>query len=233
MKIDTQGTSSFSIPTLCGGYSYEVDWGDGTVVLGYTGDASHTYTNNGVYDVKIRGNFPRISFSGSSEAIKVIEVIQFGDNLFSNFLGAFFNCTNLIRVSGTPKFSNNTVSFVNCFRSCSSLIQVECDNWNMVQVSSIAGMFRTANNPNLRLKIKNWNISNVTNGQLFLNGTNANVLGTSEYDQTLINWSSLSVQPNILMDFGTSKYTLGSAAATARQNLITNNGWTITDGGGI
>jgi hypothetical protein len=33
------------------------------------------------------------------------------------------------------------------------------------------------------------------------------------------------------MDFGNSKYTAGSAAETARANIIANDGWAISDGG--
>jgi len=68
------------------------------------------------------------------------------------------------------------------------------------------------------------------------------ILSTQNYDSILVDWeaylqisfpSGTGYTPTISIDFGGSKYTLGSAAATARQSLITNFGWTIVDGGGI
>jgi len=36
-----------------------------------------------------------------------------------------------------------------------------------------------------------------------------------------------------LVDMGISRYSAGSAAATARNTLINTYGWTITDGGAV
>ena len=41
-------------------YDYAVNWGDGTVTRGHTGDASHTYAVADDYEVRISGAFPRI-----------------------------------------------------------------------------------------------------------------------------------------------------------------------------
>ena len=65
---------------------------------------------------------------------------------------------------------------------------------------------------------------------------------TSNYNSLLVGWEA-SLQAaypggagypyTISVSFDTSKYTLGSAAETARTSLINTYGWTITDGGGI
>jgi hypothetical protein len=49
----------------------------------------------------------------------------------------------------------------------------------------------------------------------------------------LINWDALTLQPGLTIDFGNSKYNTGGAAEAARTNIINNDGWNITDGGGI
>jgi len=56
-------------------------------------------------------------------------------------------------------------------------------------------------------------------------------LSTANYDALLIGWEAQAVQDNVIFNGGNSKYTAGGAAAIARQNLIDNHTWTITDGG--
>jgi len=60
-------------------------------------------------------------------------------------------------------------------------------------------------------------------------------LTTARYDEALIQWnndypgSHAAVSMNVRM--GSSQYTAGGDAETARTNLINTHGWTITDGG--
>jgi hypothetical protein len=54
---------------------------------------------------------------------------------------------------------------------------------------------------------------------------------TAQYDALLVKWDAQSVLSNLSPNFGASQYTAGSAAATARANLISSDGWTISDGG--
>ncbi|MHA1821174.1 MAG: hypothetical protein ACTSVC_11920, partial [Promethearchaeota archaeon] len=55
-------------------------------------------------------------------------------------------------------------------------------------------------------------------------------LSTTNYDNLLIGWSQLNLQHDVSFDAGNSKYSAGQAA-TARQNIINNFNWTISDGG--
>ena len=66
----TDADKSITIPTTGGGYNYTVDWGDGTVETGQTGNVTHTYTSAGDYKVEISGNFPRIFFSNTGDRKK-------------------------------------------------------------------------------------------------------------------------------------------------------------------
>ena len=58
-------------------------------------------------------------------------------------------------------------------------------------------------------------------------------LSTANYDALLIGWEAQSVDDDTTPNFGNSTYTGGeeSEAAAARQNLIDDHNWTITDGG--
>ena len=93
----TTANEEITIPTTgTGYYSYTVDWGDGTNdAREYTGDASHSYENTGEYDVKIRGNFPRIYFNNAGDKDKIIAIKSWGDIEWESMANAFHGCTNL------------------------------------------------------------------------------------------------------------------------------------------
>ena len=79
--------------------------------------------------------------------------------------------------------------------------------------------------------LANWNISNVTSMTGFLTG---GALSTANYDATLTSWSKLTLQPALLIDMGSSKYSQAAAARTAILNEYTGaNAITINDGGFI
>ena len=59
----TTANESITIPTTGTGYSYTVDWGDGTSDgMTYESDASHTYAAIGEYEVQITGYLPSYLF---------------------------------------------------------------------------------------------------------------------------------------------------------------------------
>jgi surface protein len=79
--------------------------------------------------------------------------------------------------------------------------------------------------------ISSWDISNVANFDSFMQGA---TLSTANYDLLLVAWEAQTVVSGITISFGGSTYSLSSAAATARADLIAApNLWTITDGGGV
>jgi hypothetical protein len=54
---------------------------------------------------------------------------------------------------------------------------------------------------------------------------------TARYDALLINWDAHDPFDGMFPNFGSSQYTAGGTAATARANLISTDGWAISDGG--
>jgi surface protein len=122
------------------------------------------------------------------------------------------------------------------------------------------GMFYRATSFNQA--IGNWDTSSGTDFHVMLSGatsfdqslagfdltsaTRVNInppnLSTANYDATLIGWESIlnTAYPGGVgypyspaCNFGTTQYTGGGAAEAARTSLITNFGWTITDGGAV
>ena len=78
--------------------------------------------------------------------------------------------------------------------------------------------------------IGSWDVSKVTNMSNMFRGAK---LSTGNYDSLLIGWSTItsledSLKQGIAFDAGNSKYCNGDLA---RASLVSNYGWTITDGG--
>ena len=97
--------------------------------------------------------------------------------------------------------------------------------WDVSNVTNMNGVFYEATSFNQ--DISSWNISNVTNMPDFMFGKST--ANYSYYDNLLNSWSLLTLQNGVEWGMGTIEYT--AAGATARQDIIDNYSWTITDGG--
>lgn len=118
-------------------------------------------------------------------------------------------------------------SLVRMFLGASTFNQ-PLNTWNVSNVVDMSNMFANANNFNQN--IGSWNISNVNDFANFMLGkTNLNY-SSANLNSIYNNWSLLSVQPNITINFGTIKYTAGGSAGRLILTSAPNN-WTITDGG--
>ena len=71
----TGAAETITIPTTGGGYNYTVNWGDGTIESGKTGNASHEYAIAGTYDVSISGDFPRIYFNNTGDKTNLTKIV--------------------------------------------------------------------------------------------------------------------------------------------------------------
>lgn len=103
-------------------------------------------------------------------------------------------------------------------------------SWNVSSVTTMQSMFSNVpavTPPVFDQDLSSWDISSVSNLSGFMDGQ---TLSTSNYDPVLIAWDALTVQSSVTASFGNSQYSAG-APATARNSLITNDSWTITDGG--
>lgn len=138
--------------------------------------------------------------------------------------------------SGIYLTAPNVTDAVSFLQGCSSFDHPSISN---IDVSSWKNFNNCLNGVNLTQSLASWDITSMTSATYFMLGGG---MSTAAYDATLVGWeatlqaaypSGVGYPATINIHFGGSQYTLGGAAETARTSLITNFGWTITDGGGV
>ncbi|MCP4414493.1 MAG: BspA family leucine-rich repeat surface protein, partial [Gammaproteobacteria bacterium] len=172
---------TITIPTDAGEtYNYLVDWGDGSLESGLTGDASHSYAAVGTYTVRISGDFPKIVFQDTPARHKIQSVEQWGNIEWTSFEFAFFGCSNLeINATDAPDLSNVT-TLARMFAFATSLSNEDFSNWDTSTILEMNSMFQGASSFNGN--IDSWNVSNVTDMSAMFESSDA-------FNQNLNNWN--------------------------------------------
>ena len=149
-----------------------------------------------------------------------LTVIPFFDlsNLI-NATGMFYQCSNITTV---PLFDLSSVTNASAmFYQCSKLTTVPL--FDLSSCTNASNMFYQCT---ALTTVPLFNLSSVTNATNMFTGV---TLTTQSYSDFLINLATLPLQSGVSFHGGNSKY--NPAAAIARAYLISNFGWTITDGG--
>jgi len=119
----------------------------------------------------------------------------------------------------------------NMFYNCSSLTSLDVSGFDTSSVTNMASMFQNCSSLADIIGVESFDIEGLNSTDDLNNFMNNVTLPTARYDALLVNWDAQEPFDGMSPNFGNSTYTAGSAAATARANLISNDGWTITDGG--
>jgi surface protein len=221
--------SSFSIET----YTYNVDCNDdGTdEATGVTGDYTCDYSalgGAGTYTIRITDNtidgsgFPRIYFNNTGDKDKLLSIDQWGGGKWTSMGNAFYGCTNLVSSAGdTPDLSGLT-DLSSMFQGAVNF-NGDISGWNTSSVTDMSGMFMNASNFNR--DISGWDVGALALADSMFSGAG---LSTDNYDALLIGWDAQLLQSDVDFDGGLSTYCAGEAA---RANMISSDGWSITDGG--
>jgi len=100
----------------------------------------------------------------------------------------------------------------------------DISGWDVSRVTDMSYMFYSADA--FDQDISSWDVANVSDFRNFLTSAQ---LSPENYSALLIGWEQLDLQDGLTFDAGSSQYT--EAAEPAREAIITNEGWTINDGG--
>ncbi len=157
----TTANESITIPTSSNdSYDFIVNWGDGDITYGNTGDASHVYDAPGVYEISISGEFPRIFFNEAGDKDKIISIEQWGNNEWTSFYAAFAGCSNLIDNSSDVPDLSNVTDMRYCFYYATNFDSSNIPNWDVSNVEKMGSMFAFAKH--FKGPIGIWDVSNVT-----------------------------------------------------------------------
>ena len=178
----TGADESITVPVGGAPGTYTVNWGDGTVSAGVTGDQTHRYAAAGNHTVSISGNFERIYLGGSSaNAKKLQSVEQWGDIRWSTMNLAFHAALNMVYnavdspnlssvtdmsgmfssssfsgdISGWDVSSVTDMSYMFLYSSFSG----DLSGWDVSSVTDMSGMFR---NSTFNGDLSGWDVSSVT-----------------------------------------------------------------------
>jgi surface protein len=116
-------------------------------------------------------------------------------------------------------------------RNCSSLTSLDVSGFDTSSVANMNSMFRDCSSLADIIGVESFDIEGLNSTGDLTNFMTNVTLPTARYDELLVNWDAQEPFDGMSPNFGNSTYTAGSAAATARANLISNDGWTIIDGG--
>ena len=166
-------------------YNYSVDWGDGTVTSGHTGDAMHTYESNGLFTVSISGDYPKIKIPSSPILLKhsLFSVEQWGGQIWKSMESAFKECNQMeVNATDVPVLSK-VESLKEMFYGVKTVVG-DLGDWDVSNVTDMSYMFDGATEFNQDLG--DWDVSNVTDMSYMFNAV-------SDFDQDLGGWNVANV----------------------------------------
>ena len=201
-------------------YNYTVNWGDGNTTTGHTGEETHIYAVDGIYTVKITGTYPAIKpmvpITNSSIPPyykRMIEVKNWGTNVWETMAGAFKDCINMnVTATDSPNLSLVT-DMSEMFYGCEKM-NGNIGNWNTSTVQNMSGLFKLCLVFNQPL---NWNTISVTYmGNMFF--------GAELFNQNISSWNTFNVQDMSSMFRGASDFNNGGQAM-----LTSGNSWNTSN----
>ena len=164
--------------------------------------------------------------NGGSDSIKNWNVTNTNGDFGGQYGGGVFRNAESFNQPINNWDVSNVTNMSNVFIYTDSFNQ-PLDNWNVSNVTKMDDTFNRA--IAFDQSLANWDISQVTGFTRFM--SDVSNFSIANYDATLISWAAQTLNSNISIDFGTSRYTAGGSAEAARNTLINTYGWTITDGG--
>ena len=233
------GQFKINSDTPAGGTLYSIKTSDGQDITGLTDDYTVVFPGgSGIYTIEIFPSWNHFSWDangGASDAVKILEVMNWGDNLWNTLTVTFRGAVNLqITAPDYPllrETGNKSVGAL--FSGCTALTGAGANwEWDMSNIKNTESMFD--NCVNFNGDISSWDVSNIT-VMSFMFRFN------SVFNQDISNWnvSNVTNMRNMLEETTIFNQDLSSwdvSNVTNMSNMFTRarafdqdiSGWQIT-----
>jgi hypothetical protein len=127
-----------------------------------SGAETITLPSSGIYVLEVKSKevngFNRINFNYGGDKLKITDIKQWGNIIWSSFNDAFRGCSNMLTTATDAPNLSNVTNMSLMFQDASSA-NPDTSNWNVSNVTNIADMFKSATSANP--DVSNWDVSNV------------------------------------------------------------------------
>tara|TARA_R110002072_G_scaffold91459_1_gene203982 strand:- start:456 stop:1478 length:1023 start_codon:yes stop_codon:yes gene_type:complete len=165
------------------------------------------------------------------EGMTTIDVTGFDTSNCTTMSSMFFDCQTMTTVDVTGFNTSSCTHMGSMFSLCVALTTVDVSGFDTSAVTNMIMFFRNCSSLTDIVGVDDFDITSLTDVNSLFYFAFGVTLPTSRYDSLLVKWDAQSVPSNKNTTFGSSTYTGGGTAAAARANLISTDGWTISDGG--
>ena len=185
VKTDNPGSTSnngFRLPWVSP-EAIDIDWGDGNVDTGVTGQQTHAYASSGIYDIKVTALTGQMRFAGGGDNEKLIDIKNWGTCVWQDFFVAYNGCSSMtMSATDAPDLSAVT-SLLGAFANC-SVFNSSINHWDVSNVESFANLFYKTNIYNKPLDL--WDMSSATDISSMFEEANA-------FNQNIGSWDVSNV----------------------------------------
>ena len=194
-------------------------------------------------------------------ALTTCDVSNWDTSSVTNMSNIFYSCVALTTINVSGFNTSSATNIGGMFQNCPSVTSLDVSGFNTSLVTNMYAMFYRCRAVTAGLDVSSFDTSLVTRMEYMFqelgtdNGASIDIIGvenfdievliqqalrnfmvgvaipTARYDALLINWDAQDPFGGMFPNFGSSQYTAGGTAATARANLISTDGWAISDGG--
>ena len=141
-----------------------------------SGQETITLPSSGIYVLEITpkftNGFNRIQFNNRGDKLKITDIKQWSNIVWSTFERAFLGCENML-VTATDVPNLSSVTDMRYMFAIATSANPDFSLWDVSNVTNMQGMFEGTSSANP--DTSNWDVSNVTNMQsMFQNTSSAN-----------------------------------------------------------
>ena len=139
--------------------TYTIDWGDGMVEEGVSGNHTHTYDSAGNHTVRISGDIEEIRLDNHADAHKLMSIEQWGDSQWTSMHSAFRGASNMTYNAADMPDLSRVTDMERMFDGASSF-DGDLSDWDVSNVSDMSEMFWHASS--FDGDVSDWDVSRVT-----------------------------------------------------------------------